>query len=212
MQIRTITLAIAALAALSACGSSKEASKANFAKAIDAHYAANCAAFDFSMGTRLFAKFSDGGGFPVSVADGIEAGHPEKHMGAPFEAIEKVGLLTSKPTEVQAGLFGAKLPGKEYSLTDAGTKALSKPGRSSFCVGHRKVDEVVQFSEPSSGMGQTVSQAKYTYTVVDVPAWANDPAVRAAFPELAEVLKPKKEARVDLVLMNDGWEAQPSAF
>jgi hypothetical protein len=212
MQIRTLALAIAAVVALSACGSSKNASKQNFAKAIDAHYATNCTALDFSMGTRLFAKFSEGGGFPASVADGVEAGHPEKHTGAPFEALEKVGLLTSKTTEVQAGLFGAKVAGKEYSLTEAGTKALLKPGRASFCVGHRKVDEVVQFSEPSSGMGQTVSQAKYTYTVVDVPAWASDPALQDAFPELAEVLEPKKEAHVDLVLMNDGWDAQPSAF
>jgi hypothetical protein len=104
------------------------------------------------------------------------------------------------------------MPGKEYSLTDAGTKALAKPGRSAFCIGHRKVDDVAQFSEPSSGFGQTVSQAKYTYTVADLPAWAKDASVMAAFPDLAEVLKQKREGRADLVLMNDGWEAQPAAF
>jgi hypothetical protein len=212
MQIRNLAIGIATVALLSACGSSKDASKANFTKAIDAHYAADCVAIDFSMGTALYAKFSDGRSYPVSVADAVNAGHPDKSLTAPFEALEKAGLLSSKPTEVQAGLFGPKSPGKEYSLTDAGTKALAKPGRSAFCVGHRKVDEVVQFSEPNSGMGQTVSEAKYTYTVVDVPAWAKDPAVQAAFPELVEVLTPKKEARIDLVLMNDGWDAQPSPF
>lgn len=212
MQTRNIALALATVIALSACGSSKDASKANFAKAIDAHYAKDCAAIDFSMGTALFAKFSDGRSYPVSIADAVNAGHPDNRMTAPFEALEKAGLLQSTPTEVQAGLFGPKSPGKAYSLTDAGTKALEKPGRSAFCVGHRKVDEVVQFSEPNNGMGQTVSQAKYTYTVVDVPAWASDPAVQAAFPELVEMLKPKHEARIDLVLMNDGWDAQPSPF
>lgn len=212
MQFRNIALGIATAALLSACGSSKDASKANFAKAIDAHYASECAAVDFSMGTALFAKFSDGRSYPVSIADAVNAGHPDNRMTAPFEALEKAGLLRSTPTEVQAGLFGPKSPGKEYSLTDAGTKALAKPGRSAFCVGHRKVDEVVQFTEPSSGMGQTVSQAKYTYTVVDVPAWASDPAVQAAFPELVEMLKPKHEARIALVLMNDGWDAHPSPF
>jgi hypothetical protein len=212
MHTRTLALALGATLALSACGSSKDASKANFAKAIDTYYAAHCVAIDFPLGTAWVAKFADGGGFPASVANTAETGHSERRPGAPFEALEKVGLLTSKPAEVRAGMFGATMPGKEYALTDAGTKALEKEGRTAFCVGHRAVDEVVQFTEPNSGMGQTVSQAKYTYTVTDVPAWANDPAVQAAFPDLAQRLKPKQEARVNLVLMNDGWSAQPSPF
>jgi hypothetical protein len=211
MQIRTLAFAVAAMAALSACSSSKDASKANFAAAIDKHYAADCAVVGFAAETAMVVNFSDGGGFPASVADSVKNKFPQE-IGAPFEALEKVGLLNSKSGEVPVGIFGAKGPGKQYSLTDAGTKALEKPGRTSFCVGHRKVDEVVQFSEPNSGMGQTVSQAKYTYTVVDVPAWANDPAVQAAFPELVQTLKPKQEARVDLSLMNDGWTAEPSPF
>lgn len=212
MHVRHLALAFGVTLALSACGSSKDASKANFAKAIDTYYAGHCVAINFPMGTAWFAKFADGGGFPASVANAVEAGHPERRPGAPFEALEKVGLLTSKPAEVRAGMFGATTPGKEYTLTDAGKKALEKEGRTAFCVGHRAVDEVVQFTEPNNGMGQTVSRAKYTYSVTDVPAWAKDPDVQAAFPDLAQRLKPKQDAHVDLVLMNDGWSASPSPF
>lgn len=211
MQIRTFALALTTVAALSACGSSKDASKANFAKAIDAYYAANCTMVDVPIGTRMLAKFT-AGGFPVSIADTANTGHPDQNLDAPFEALEKAGLLTSKATEVVRGPFGVKAPGKEYSLTDAGTKYLAKPGRSAFCVGHRKVDEVVQFSEPGSAMGQTVSRATYTYSVADAPAWVSDPGVQAAYPDLAEIQKPKQEAHTVMVLMNDGWVAQPSAF
>jgi hypothetical protein len=45
-----------------------------------------------------------------------------------------------------------------------------------------------------------------------VPAWAKDPDVQAAYAELVEMLKPKHEARIDLVVMNDEWDAQPSPF
>lgn len=212
MPVRTLAIVIGTVLTLSACSSSKDASEANFAKAIDAYYGANCTVLDFSMGATLHANFSDDG-FPASVADAATlGGNPEDRPAASFEALEKAGLLSSKVKEVPASMFGKMVPGREYALTDAGTKALAKPGGHSFCVGHRKVDKIVQFTKPSDAMGQTMSQATYTYTVADVPAWARNPAVQAAFPEVVDRLKPMRESRVDLVLMNDGWDAQPSPF
>ena len=212
MQLRHIALALLTVSTLAACGSAKDASKSNFAKAINERLEKNCTELRFNFLAQMAAK-TETGGYPVDVA--TREGRPaEEQRSAPFDVLEKVGLLQSKPKQVQDG-FGpmqAMVPGKEYVLTDAGKKALKDPSKLPFCVGHRQVDEVVQFTEPSNAMGQTVSETVYTSSLVDVPAWANDDAVKAAFPELTQELQPKKQARAVLVLMNDGWTSEPSLF
>lgn len=78
------------------------------------------------MSAHIFAKFNDGD-YPVGVVDDQVRGHSEQNLSAPFEALEKVGLLTSKRADLMGAAIGRPMPGKEYSLSEAGNKALAKP-------------------------------------------------------------------------------------
>jgi hypothetical protein len=80
--------------------------------------------------------------------------------------------------------------------------------RTGFCVGRYKVDEVVRFSEPGNAMGATVSKVSFTFSPVDVPAWATDPTLEDAFPHVKELLASKQEGTSEMVLNNDGWAAK----
>lgn len=203
MKVLRLALAILSTAVLAACGSARDASKSNFEAAINKHFADDCTPLSFGFGQLTGVKGTDHG-YPVIVRDTNYALQPNTAARTAFDALAKAGLLTSKPAQIPSSGQEPET-GTAYALTEKGKQSLVKPGSVSFCVGHRRVDEVVQFSEPSDGLGQTMSAATYTYTVVDVPEWANDPAVRAAFPSLNQLLEPHQKAQATMVLMNDGW-------
>jgi hypothetical protein len=208
MYIRALGVALVTVGALGACHSAKDATDGNFAKAIDAKFSEGCVPVKFNIG---FSKF------PVSVAvvqPGIltsvdDARRLNESSFGPLDALVAAGLLTGTEAQIDRpyGLKG-KEPGKVYALTDAGTNALKDPAAATFCAGHYKVDEVVNFTEPSNAMGATVSDVHYTFSPVDVPAWANSDAVKKAFPSLVEELGSHQKGRATLVLMNNGWSAE----
>lgn len=73
-----------------------------------------------------------------------------------------------------------------------------------MCAGHYKVDEVARFSEPSSALGHTISEVSFTFSPVDVPAWAKDDAVQKAYRLNSRLAEHAKGTRT-LVLASDGW-------
>lgn len=211
MLLRNISVALVSAALMSACGSPKDANKANFAKAINAELASSC----FSIGGEGFAE-----PYPKVIdlnvprepkyADEVAKKNAEET--APYEALVKVGLLKVEETQDKTMTMFAKeelIPAKKYSLTEAGTAALRRPRHDELCAGHYRVDEVVSFTEPAANMmGQVVSGITYTYSPADVAPWAKDPAVQAAYPDLVESLKPHQQATKAAMLQNDGWVAE----
>lgn len=215
--MRTIVLTLGAgiAALLTACGSAKDASEGNFKKIIDAHYAKDCIAVQPDGGFGV-----DSETFPVTIE--LE---PVKHPNqaernaeklAQFEALAKAGLLSVKDTQVQGkgGLWGHQgqmLDAKEYALTDAGRASYQETERTrarktgEFCAGHYAVDAIKRFTEPGSLGPYTASEVSYTYSPQNVPAWANNPAVRAAIPQLDRQLQERQEGRAVMILTNEGW-------
>lgn len=216
MRIHTTLISVAAALLLAACGSSTSASKSNFAKAIDVPLAKACLKLDPTDVTGMLLSGhiyplempTNQAGIAVSAAQAAEWN--TRNFGA-FDALVKAGLLTSADAQVKEPYGAKKVPGKIYSLTAAGKKALQRPEWVSFCAGTYKVDEVVNFTVPGNEMGQTYSQANFTYTPTNVASWATSDAVKSAYPEFSKSLEAAKtqplKGRADMVLMNDGWKA-----
>ena len=213
---KLLCLAVLAAPILTGCGSSKDASKSNFADAIDKELKKQC----IDLGFRN-AFVSSSTEFPVSIplepALGARAEQAEKRnleATVPYEALVKAGLLTGNDAQVKQLSWGdaKEVPGKIYSLTDEGKKALRDPKSTSFCAGNYKVDEVVNFTEPGNAMGMTISQVKYTVSAVDVPTWAKTEAVKSAFPRFAKAIEDKSERQAMMILQNDGWSAKTSGL
>jgi hypothetical protein len=55
-------------------------------------------------------------------------------------------------------------------------------------------------------MGMTLSQVSYKYHLADLPAWAKNAKVKAAFPDLARNTAESLDAKAAVVLTNDGWK------
>ncbi|HAX5210116.1 TPA: hypothetical protein JZG45_005054 [Escherichia coli] len=129
-----------------------------------------------------------------------------------LDVLVKAGLLTVKDTQVDDVIgftkTGKKVPGREYALTPEGKKYLKSPDQPDFCIGHYKVDEIVDFTEPGDAMGMKITQVNYTFSPTDIAEWAKSDEVRTAFSGLGSDLKEKQKKRISLVLKNDGWSAE----
>jgi len=217
MQIRPVLIPIAAALLLTGCGSSTSASKSNFAKAINTALAKNCIAVSpHSMSNALAVN---GSKYPVTVKETKATGNgflgisekAAKDANArafgPFDALVKAGLLTSTSGQIKPRL-GPAGPGKTYSLTATGKKALKDKNGTTFCAGHWQVKEITNFTEPGKAIdGATRSTVQFTYAAADVPKWTQA-AIEAGYPNLKQEIGTPGKGRADLVLTNNGWEAQ----
>jgi len=236
MRINSLVLGVATAIILSACSSAADSGEATavpapppnsgrvtpstdvrkitFAQAINASLRKEC------IEARVpVTPFGGNGPFPVSLsfalpndaADKEQTERWNRQVSAPFDALVKAGLLTSDEVRVKEPLGGMG-PGRKYSLTSAGRDALLQPNSTVFCAGRYKLREVVQFTEPSIVMGETVSEVGFTFVPVDVPVWASEDAVQMAFPDVARALHAEGEGQARLILSGDHWEAELSLF
>jgi hypothetical protein len=207
--------AIYATALLSACSGDKDASKSNFAKVIDAKLVTQCVPLSFDLNALTSSTT-----FPISVStvqpgpltSDDSAKETNDRAFAQYDALVKVGLLSVVGAQVQPTFGREKVPGKVYSLTNEGMQSLKDPKYTAFCAGHYKVDEIVNFTEPGNAMGMTISRVTFTYSPVEMPAWANDEGVKAAFPAFAKRVSAHQQGRAVMALQNDGWSADLSSF
>ena len=186
--------AVCGVSPLAACSDQKSANESNFAAAINAFLAEhpNCL-----VGTVYPAEV-----YPAEV--GVGGYHSEPKA---FDALVEAGLLkreefrrpSNNPAEQAEGT-------NRYTLTDKGSAAHSERG---WCYGTRKVVKILSFTEPTEALGAKMSQVLFTSSYVDLPDWAKNKAVVAAFPQLqvqaANANKPPQEQLV-LVLTNHGWQ------
>jgi hypothetical protein len=199
--IAVLFAAIASCAVLlSACGENPKApSKANFTKAINAHFAdpARCTSVDLPY--RYSSDSPDTKTFrvPKTVAD----------RWSWMAVLAKRGLFITKPYTERFGDGGL-----DYTITDQGLKWHRLATRQNLfmgevkvpvlCIGHREVVGIDRFTEPTAVMGMTITQVRYRYRLADQPSW---------LPQIAELLPNLPvgdaiEADTTLVLTNNGWE------
>jgi hypothetical protein len=192
-------LSAAALLALSACGSKKDANKSNFADAIQDYLNTTkgvCVALPRKEAPFALEKK---GGFFLS-------NEPQKAA-----ALVSAGLLSASETEMPGLFANQKVAATQYALTDEGKKYLVKGGSGNlggfdaFCGGKLKVKEVQNFTEPADMFGTKISQVNYSMVAEDVPGWAKQPAVQAAYPEVKLGLDEPSASKAVLVATNEGW-------
>lgn len=198
----------------------EEASKANFRRVLDAHFA--------GAGKCVVREFPE-------ETDDISVKYRTASYGK-YLAFVAGGL--AEITE------GGEAVGAEHTmtfrLTAKGDSAISRKrrfsGRPVFCFGKKQVAEITGFTEPSvpAGAGAKVSRVGYTYEYSGVPEWLAEPISVEDVPGLPEWAaakfesyqeqRPKKwrkstswnvggteEGRDVLVRSGDGW-VHRSAF
>jgi hypothetical protein len=220
--MKTLVILAASSALLARCSNPKEANKGNFQHAIGEWIEKSPPCLSMPDGSVTVAKQTPGE-LPLYV-EATPASQPfseesrQRHL-APLDALVNAGLLKSSRTEVEQGqsMFGndtKKVAVFAYDFTDKGKSAFKEEAQKSsfggthsgFCYGKPEVDEVTQFTQPGDMMGMTISQVSYKYHLADLPDWAKNPKVKAAFPDLARNTADNLESKAALVLTNDGWK------
>jgi hypothetical protein len=200
-----ITTSFLLLLTLLGCSNPKKPNDANFKKAIQE-------ALDHQ---------------PVCISAPVPTQRPDfngvQRPDAMLDALVKVGLVSATPATITQNDFisgRTKIQGVQYELTEKGKKFLTTDKRmagmsllgpsSTLCYARKEVVSIVRYSEPSSAMGQTMSEVTYTYKLAGVADWAQDEAIQKAFlpaRQMAAATTPE-EAKIALVLMSDGWRVR----
>ena len=204
---KTILLISTVFVTLGGCNNEKMPSAANFAKAID-QYLANhgqvCALVDQA--------------FPANVT--LPEQKQQTGIGPQAVALEQAGLVHGNNTTAVVHGFMDALSGptapqpvRRYELTDEGRKyfrqtlvGLGQAGE--FCYGQKSVDSIVKWTEPAATGPYTQSEVTYSYKIVNLAAWAQQPKIQQAFPDIRSTLQDasKPDQIAGLVLTNKGWE------
>ncbi len=201
---RSCALILANLFILTGCSDPRDASKENFAEAIQAF-----------LGTRHNTVCAPINGVEPPLSIPRDAGLAQSQQQQ-LNALASAGLLSKseKTIEVEQGFMTRKktqVPGFQYDLTPDG-KAFFKPGRKqpwgydagAFCFGQPKVTEIVSFTEPADMMGMKISRVIYRLDLGKTPDWARADTVLAAYPRLSGALSRNQDKAV-LVLTDSGW-------
>ena len=132
--------------------------------------------------------------FPLRVSADMQHIHPIL-LGMRKEGYVALSRVTA------TGFFGGDI--LQVQVTPAGAgKNVWTPGQG-FCVGRKVVDEVRQWTVPSSAEGMSVTYVDFTWKVDDLPGWAN----RDDFAGVGGMREPVA-AKVALVKTNSGWQVQ----
>ncbi|WP_027780462.1 hypothetical protein [Paraburkholderia caledonica] len=186
------TTAVLLSVTLVACSSKLDATKENYAAAVQRHLDSTDAVCVVSAAPAPFQYAN------VRVYEQQQA-----------DQLVKVGLLTKEPTTVRD--FGQTLPGAQYTLTDAGKKASRgvAPGLGNrFCGGKAKL---VDIEAPSLGAKRDVGDRIYVHYVAELverPAW-DDESVLVGHIELATTANNQFKGETYLMLTSDGWKVAP---
>jgi hypothetical protein len=124
-----------------------------------------------------------------------------------LRALEKAGLVAGTnevvPSKVEPGR-STKIA--RFVLTDGGKGFLGPgPGGADICYGKVRLGRVEKWRD-SGTRGHTV--ATYSYEIAELPTWARNRDVMAAFSKLSSKIASagKPTNHVSLELMNTGWQ------
>ncbi|BCF95980.1 hypothetical protein PPGU19_005490 [Paraburkholderia sp. PGU19] len=198
-KAKVIAISAVTLFGLSGCGSKQDANKSNFQSAIQDYFNTKSGVCVMVPAKEIPFTLQKSGGMNF-------INEPEKAA-----ALVSAGLLSAKDTEVKAPFGNKMVAGVQYSLTDEGKKYLVKGAAGNmgnwdaFCGGKYKVKEVENFTQPADMFGTKISQVNFIYEVDDVPAWAKQPALQAAYPSVQHDLSDAPGDKAVLVATSDGW-------
>lgn len=100
----------------------------------------------------------------------------------------------------------------EYKMTEFGYKyygSFIENGMSNrgLCFGERKIIEVLDFTEPTSFMGNIISEVQYSYKIVNLPQWAETEAFSKYVQQVTRVGKDAiPRGKHILVKYESGWK------
>lgn len=128
--------------------------------------------------------------------------------------VVKVNVGGNDVSPILAGLKNAGLLDIEYeqemfskvailSATEKGVKAKFWDKNNGACVGHKVVDEIKEWTEPSNAGGQKVTRVSYTWKLTGVPGWVD----KEIFSGIFGMNKPEED-QIILVKTNKGWKAK----
>lgn len=195
--ITRVTVLAGAVLVLGACSNPREASKANFSRAIQAY-------LDGQPGLCAALPANE---VPFTLAE--QDLFPQNKTRA--DALVQAGLLSAQPTEVKQPFGNGTRPATEYRATALGERFLEPQApktlvqRAAFCSGTYQVQDVSNFTEPGELMGVKLSHVEYTYTVKDGDDWTRADALRSAYPELAKHTQDSVASKATVILTHDGW-------
>ena len=209
-SIKAILLLSGAAFFVTACGNDpKAANEANFKEALNAHYA------QMKQCVRIGSQPDADGIIQEFRTDG---GVQDKQL--PFyNGLVTLGLLDAVSYQKDTKNFSGQVTGKAdwvgYKFSENG-KTFLRPteldagafstGARQLCYGTPQVVEIINFTEPVQAMGAKVSNVQYTYRLVDVAAWASDPAIINQFEWMSDRISNLSISKDDdLVLTNNGW-------
>lgn len=124
-----------------------------------------------------------------------------------------IGFGFSSPTQepILAGAAEAgfleltRLPGFRgthwsIDLTEKGRKAGVWDAKNGICIGSRRLQEVVRWTEPGERLGTTITKVTYTWRLKDAPDWV-EPEMFKGIDGMVEPV----EATMAVVKASDGW-------
>ena len=88
-----------------------------------------------------------------------------------------------------------------YTVTPAGTRYAPR-----FCYGHREVTGINSFTPVAVNNGFKETTVTYTYTMKEVPVWAESHDVQAAFPAMARATTSQATDTITLAQSPVGWQ------
>ena len=204
---RFLLISIAALLSLTACSDIKKPGDANFTKAVNQYLA-----------KHGHACVSIGQTFPIDVP--VSEQKDQYGIAPEMAALEQAGLVHASNTTAVVhgmldGLRGPTPPQlvKRYDLTDEGKKYFRQASgifekNGEFYYGEKVVDSIVKWTEPMSTGPYSESEATYTYKLVNLAAWAEQPGMQRTFPDIRTTIggASKTDQIAGLQLTNKGWE------
>ena len=194
---------LAGVMLVTACDSSTKPTNANFRKAINQYLAKHGEACAWI-----------GRPFPIDIPDselGAQSG-----TGFQMVVLERVGLVRSTDAVAIAPvILGRPVTHhvRRYEPTDAGKRYLQQApvilGQSAgFCYGDKTVDTVVKWTQPVTAGAATQAEAIYTYKLLNLAPWAEQPEIQNAFGDIRSTVTgiSRSNEIIGLELTNRGWE------
>jgi hypothetical protein len=198
----TLIFGVTLSAALSACDSKTSASEKNFAGTV----------------TQYLEKKGDMCLDPVAwPVDVYETDlrqqklYPDGVAGR-MAAMEAAGLAKGEDIDLPGNVAGGlKVKARRYAMTDAAKPYLRADARPQpqMCWGHKSLDKVVRWTEPAKVGDHEESSVIYTYKLSNVAAWAKQPKIKEAFPDLGRTIDGEhaQKEKLNVKRTQQGWEA-----
>jgi hypothetical protein len=138
----------------------------------------------------------------------VQAGASDDAKTQGYDALVQQGLLTRTAAEKKIIIISKQI--NLYDLSDKGrstwTPDTSQPGYGNFCYGTREVTSIDNSTPGTNGQGAKTVTVNYHYKLANVPAWANAPEVKTAYPNVATALNSNPSDTATLTQTGDRWE------